>query len=295
MIDGGLSSALAEQGHDLSDHLWTARLLTDEPEAIVQAHLAYLRAGAQILITASYQASVDGFVAAGLGQREAARLIGSATTLAREARQRFEAEGGEASAVLVASSVGPYGAVLADGSEYRGDYAIDHGGLVAFHRDRLSLLVASEPDLLAMETIPSIAEARALVEALADHPDARGWITFSCRSAGETCAGDRIEDAVAVATSSSQVVAVGVNCTAPTYVEGLLRRAATATDRPLVVYPNSGQVWDADAKQWRGVPFDLASGGAVERWQAAGAAMIGGCCGVGPAAIADLARVMNGR
>jgi homocysteine S-methyltransferase len=295
VIDGGLSTALVEQGHDLSDHLWTARLLADQPEAIVAAHLAYLHAGADIIITASYQASVAGFVAAGFDAREAGRLVGLATTLAIDARRRFElVEPAAARRVRVAASVGPYGAVLADGSEYRGDYAIDHDGLVAFHRERLALLVASEPDLLAVETIPSAAEARAVVEALADHPGATAWITFSCRSGHETCAGDAIEDAVAIATSSPQVVAVGVNCTAPGFVEELLRRAASMTERPLVTYPNSGQTWDSRAKQMLGEPLDLTADGAVHRWQAAGASYIGGCCGIGPETIARLARTIRG-
>ena len=289
VIDGGLSSALAEMGHDLSDHLWTARLLADQPEAIVAAHLAFLHAGAEVLITASYQASVAGFVAAGFTDPEARRLVGLATSLAIEARERFELlEPAAARGIRVAASVGPYGAVLADGSEYRGDYQLDHAGLVAFHRERLALLVASGPDLLAMETIPSAREARALVEALADHPKARGWITFSCRSGSETCAGDRFEDAVAIATSSPQIAAVGVNCTAPSHVEELLQRAASVTDRPLVAYPNSGQAWDAHERRWLGEPFDLAAGGAVQRWAAAGAELIGGCCGIGPDAIAAL-------
>jgi len=296
VIDGGLSTALVEQGHDLSDHLWTARLLADQPEAIVAAHLAYLHAGADIIITASYQASVSGFVAAGFDAAEAGRLVGLATTLAIDARQRFElVEPAAARRVRVAASVGPYGAVLADGSEYRGDYAIDHEGLVAFHRERLALLVASGADLLAIETIPSAAEASAVIEALAGHPHASGWITFSCRSGSETCAGDRIEDAVALATTSSQVTAVGVNCTAPGHVEELLRRAATVTDRPLVTYPNSGQTWDSEAKQMLGEPLDLGTDGAVQRWQRAGATFIGGCCGIGPEAIARLARTVHGR
>ncbi|MGD9705435.1 MAG: homocysteine S-methyltransferase [Acidimicrobiia bacterium] len=288
VLDGGLSTALQAHGHDLDHDLWTARLLHDEPEAIVEAHLAYLRAGARIIITSSYQASIDGFVRHGHTRREARELIRRTTELAVEARRRH----GDPS-VLIAASVGPYGAVLADGSEYSGEYGLLRDELSAFHRERLAVLVGTGPDLLACETIPSAFEAGVLVDALAAWPDASTWMTFTCRDDAMTASGDRIEAAVAVAVSSPQVVAVGVNCTAPQHVEGLLQRIVCVTDRPFVVYPNSGQTWEPARNRWVGAPIDITAGGQVERWRALGATLIGGCCGVGPEAIAALAGTVS--
>jgi homocysteine S-methyltransferase len=288
VIDGGLSTALQEAGHDLDHDLWTARLLADDPEAIAEAHLAYLRAGARVLITSSYQASVEGFCRHGHSPARAAELITLTTDLARRAQQRH----GDPS-VLIAASVGPYGAVLADGSEYGGHYDLSPEALAEFHRERLALLIPSQPDLLACETIPSASEAGVLVDALAAWPGATAWLTFTCRDDATTCAGDRIEEAASVVASSPQVVAVGVNCTAPQHVARLLERIAGVTDLPLVAYPNSGQTWDPSHNRWLGPPIDVRAGGHVAEWRSRGVAVIGGCCGIGPAAIGELAEALS--
>jgi homocysteine S-methyltransferase len=277
ILDGGLSTALSEQGYDLSHPLWTARLLSENPGAIVAAHTAFLDAGAEVLITSSYQASVDGFVRNGATADEARTLLQSTTRLARQAV-------GDRSAV-VAASVGPYGAVLADGSEYRGDYALSNGELVVFHRDRVRLLAETEPDWWACETIPTAAEAVAMGLALSAVRRLPTWMTFTCRSGTHTFGGDRIEDAVTAALSACDLTAVGVNCTAPGFVPELLERMRRVTDLPLVAYPNSGQSWNADNKVWFGDPGTAD----VTAWIAAGAEYIGGCCGVGPSELAHLA------
>lgn len=288
VLDGGLSTALEAAGHDLDHDLWTARLLVEEPEAIVRAHLAYLEAGAEILITASYQASIAGFMSQGLSRVDAVALIGLTTELGREAVTRFLRGRSTTDAPLVAASVGPYGATLADGSEYRGDYSIGVGLLTDFHTERLEILVASGPDLLACETIPSALEAEAVLNALHRLPATPAWFSFSCRNGAETSAGDAIEDAVELVAASDRVVAVGVNCTAPALVGELLERIGRVTDLPLVAYANSGQQWDALHNCWVGPPTPADDPALLDRWLAAGARLVGACCGVGPEGIARL-------
>ena len=283
LLDGGLATELEARGHDLSDALWSARLLRDEPAAITAVHRAFLDAGAQVLTSASYQASAEGFARLGLDADEAAALLQLSVRLAQAAR-------GDRTDVVVAASVGPYGAVLAGGEEYTGDYgAITEAELERFHERRLRALLAAEPDCVACETIPRADEAAVLARVLdrLQAPDA--WISFSCRDDRSTSHGEPIEAAVAAATTSPRVVAVGTNCTAPEHVEALLRRARTATDLPLVAYPNSGRVWDGSARAWTEGGEHALPAATVRTWAAAGARLIGGCCGVGPAAVRELA------
>jgi homocysteine S-methyltransferase len=295
VIDGGLATQLEAAGHGLGDHLWSARLLADEPEAIVAAHLAYFRAGAQIAITASYQATFEGFAARGIGPDEAASLLRRSVELAAEARARYLAEIAPADpgSLLVAASVGPYGAYLADGSEYRGRYGLDRAALRDFHRDRLRLLWDAGPDLLACETIPDHVEVRALAD-LVDETGAAAWLALSCADGGHLRDGSPVEDAAGIAEATPGFVAVGVNCTAPEHVEELVRRIAAVTAKPIVVYPNSGEGWDAGIGRWlpaTGPDVDVA---AARTWVAAGARLVGGCCRVGPGRIAELASALAG-
>ncbi|MBL8307640.1 MAG: homocysteine S-methyltransferase [Rubrivivax sp.] len=293
VLDGALATELERRGADLRDALWSARLLIEQPGMIRAVHLDYFRAGADVATTASYQASFEGFARRGLSHEDAAALMRLSVRLACEARDQALAERAPADArpaPLVAASVGPYGAVLADGSEYRGRYGLDEAALLNFHRPRLQLLAASGADLLACETLPCIAEARALAR-LMDEAGTRGWISFSARDGGHVCEGDSIEDAVAAVQGFDSVVAIGVNCTPPQHVAELLVRARTRTAKPLLAYPNAGETWDARAKRWLPAaecahrPFeDLAMD-----WAAAGARLIGGCCRTGPAQIAALA------
>ena len=290
VLDGGLATELMAQGHDLSDQLWSARLLLTDPGAIEAAHLAYFRAGARVAISASYQASVQGFAAAGLDRDQALDLIRASVTLADRARSTFRAESGDAGPLLVAGSVGPYGAYLADGSEYRGDYDLGAAGLRAFHRPRMEALVEAGADLLAMETIPTIREAEVLV-GLLDECGATAWLSYSCRDAERTSAGEPIEAAVALA-DHPRVVAVGINCTAPRFVPGLLARAAAATATSLMAYPNGGDRWDASVRAWvadEGGQYDPAT---VTTWRQHRATWLGGCCGTRPAEIRALASAL---
>ena len=279
VLDGGLSTALEEQGADLSGALWTARLLAEEPERIAAAHRAYYRAGARVATTASYQASVEGFRAAGYD--DAAALVTRSVTVAREVRDSL----GDPD-LLVAASVGPYGAFLADGSEYRGRYGVPAARLRDFHGPRLDLLAAAGPDLLAVETIPDADEAAVLADLL-DDLGVPAWFSYSVRG-DTTSAGQPLADAYAVLAGRPWLRAAGVNCSEQHDVLGAVRAAVAATGGPAVAYPNRGGSWDATAKRWvYGDPVDL---DLVDAWVAAGAELVGGCCGTGPADIEALVR-----
>lgn len=299
ILDGGLATELEARGHDLSDELWSARLLADDPEAIRAVHRDYLEAGADGIVTASYQATVDGFVRRGRSEAEAAALLRSAVTIARDARDAFwsdpERRAGRRRP-LVAASVGPYGAARADGSEYTGDYDLDEAGLYAFHRGRFALLAAAGADLLACETIPSRAEARALARLVREHPATWAWLSFCCRDGARIADGSDFASLVAEIAPIRNLAAVGVNCTAPAHVAELVAAARAVTAKPIVVYPNSGEGWDAAARRWTGGDAapegagDFASGAAL--WRSAGAAIVGGCCRVGPREIAAIRRAL---
>ncbi|MFK4187427.1 homocysteine S-methyltransferase [Streptomyces sparsogenes] len=287
VLDGGLSNQLEAQGCDLSDELWSARLLADDPRQIEAAHAAYARAGARVLITSSYQATYQGFARRGVTEKEATGLLERSVELARRAAEG--AGGGVDRPVWVAASVGPYGAMLADGSEYRGRYGLSVEELERFHRPRIEALAAAGPDVLALETVPDAEEAEALLRAV-DGCGVPVWLSYSI--AGEhTRAGQPLREAFALAAGNDQVLAVGVNCCEPGDADRAVEIAAEATGKPVVVYPNSGEEWDARARGWRGRPtFDPAR---VKAWRDAGARLIGGCCRVGPDRIAELAAVLT--
>lgn len=295
VIDGGLATELEARGHDLTDRLWSARILLTEPEAIEEVHLAYFRAGARVATTASYQATVPGFAAAGLDSVTAVAAIARSVELARRARDRYAEESGvEASDLLVAGSVGPYGAMLADGSEYRGDYDPGPAALRDVHAPRIEALQQAGVDILALETIPTMREAAVLLD-LIEETGARAWLSYQCRDGTSTAAGEPIAEAVALAHGRRGVVAVGVNCTAPRFVPAVLAAAATATDLPLIAYPNGGDRWDPGARRW--VAAEV--GGAYEPGAVAGwadrASWLGGCCGTGPNDIQALSDALPAR
>lgn len=281
VLDGGLSNQLASAGHDLSDELWSARLLAEAPEAITEAHLAYFTAGADVAITAGYQATFEGFARRGIDHAEAARLMASSVELAREAARRAKAT----RPLWVAASAGPYGAMLADGSEYRGRYGLTRTELERFHRPRLEVLAEAAPDILALETIPDTDEAEALLHAV------RGlgvpaWLSYSIEG-GHTRAGQPLEEAFALAADAEEIIAVGVNCCAPEDVPRAVETAARVTGKPVVAYPNSGETWNARTRTWDDSPtLDPA-------FSATGARLVGGCCRVGPETITAIARSLG--
>lgn len=291
IVDGALATELERAGADLRDPLWSARVLLDEPQRIRAVHDAYFAAGADIAITATYQATFEGFAVRGLDHVAAAALMRSAVQIAidsRDASVVSRASVMNAARPLVAASVGPYGAFLADGSEYRGDYALDEDALVAWHRERFHLLAGSGADVLACETIPCGAEARAFLRLLEERPDARAWISFSARDSEHISNGERVADIATQIGQHPQVVAVGVNCTAPEFVAPLVRSARTVTDTPIIVYPNSGETYVAGEHRWSGAAACAAFVDAAQQWIDAGATIIGGCCRTTPADIAAL-------
>lgn len=288
VLDGGMSNQLASAGHDLSDELWSARLLVEHPEAITEAHLAYFEAGANVAITASYQATFEGFAKRGIRRERAAELMSLSVELAVDAAVEAKA-GGDSRPLLVAASVGPYGAMLADGSEYRGRYGLSVAELEGFHRPRIEALAATHPDVLALETIPDTDEAEALLRAVRGL-DVPAWLSYTV-AGDRTRAGQPLEDAFALAADAEEVVAVGVNCCSPDDVDGAIETAVRVTGKPVVVYPNSGETWDASARAWTGRSTFTAA--QVEGWRAAGARLIGGCCRVGPEAISAIAKALS--
>ena len=300
LLDGGLATQLEAQGADLSDRLWSARLLIEEPQAIAAAHLAFYRAGARVATTASYQATFEGFAARGIDHAAAEALLRRSVDLALEARARHLAELDRAALpapapLFVAASVGPYGAMLADGSEYRGNYGRSVAELRDFHRARLDVLADTPADVLAVETIPELQEIEAVTALLAGRPAAAAWISVTCADGARLRGGATVEEAALAAAaspasaSSPGVVAVGVNCTPPVFVEEIVARMRSVTSLPIVVYPNSGEGWDASARRWTGGASERVDASAATRWRAAGAMLIGGCCRVTPDQIAGLA------
>ena len=288
VLDGALATELERRGADLRDPLWSAKELIEAPDRVREVHLDYLRAGADVVATATYQATFEGFARRGIGADEADRLMHAAVAIARGARDEFwsdRAARADRERPLIAASIGPYGAMLADGSEYRGGYGLDRAALRAFHRPRLATLARSGADVLAFETIPSLEEALALAELLGDWPNLTAWLSFACRDGAHTAEGQPVAAAVAALDAFPQIVAIGVNCTAPRYLPELLARMASATDKPLIAYPNSGESYDAETKCWHGSADAAGFARAAAEWHRAGARVIGGCCRTGPAQI----------
>ena len=283
ITDGGLATELEARGHDLSDDLWSARLLVDAPEEIVAVHCAFFRAGASIATTASYQASFDGFAERGISRNDAVRLLRRSVELAMDARDQV---GGQR---WVAASVGPHGAALANGEEYVGRYGLSVAQLADWHRPRLEILADARADVLALETVPDTDEAEALV-GLVHELGVPSWLSYTIAGA-TTRAGQPLADAFAVAAGVPEIVAVGVNCCAPADVENAVRVAREVTGKPVIVYPNSGEEWDGERRTWIG--NGQWSADLVPRWAAAGARIIGGCCRVHPDDIAALASTLR--
>ena len=275
-LDGGLSTALENNGNKLTTSLWTGELIRTNPAQITKAHLDFINAGAQIIITSSYQLSYTGCGERGWSEDETDQALIASTQLAKNAVTQSGKD------VKVAASVGPYGASLADGSEYKGNYGVSKQVLTDFHAKRLEILISTSPDYLALETMPDTFEVEVLLDLLSDSP-IPFWLSYSCKEGNQTNAGQSFQSAVDLAESA---MAVGINCTKPELITGLLRSAKS--NKPYVVYPNSGRVWDAKNKVWIGSTAVGFSNELVNEWVDAGAEIVGGCCGIGAAEIAEL-------
>ena len=293
VIDGSMSTALEALGCDLNDSLWSAKALAESPEKVKQVHLDYFRSGADCGITDSYQATIPGLMAKGFTQQQSEDLIARSVKLFLEARQEWwdsEGKGSGRAYPLCLGAVGPYGAYLADGSEYRGNYGISEKALYDFHRRRMELLWEAGADLLLIETQPSMDEA--LIEAqIAEELGAAYWISFSCKDGSHINEGDHIRScAERLSRKHPGLQAIGVNCTPPQFVENLIRELKDSCDLPVAVYPNSGEEYDPATKTWHGSRDGMRFGDYARRWMRAGASAVGGCCRTLPSHIQEVAR-----
>ena len=295
ILDGALATELEVRGANLKHPLWSAKILAEQPELIRSVHLDYFVAGADIAITASYQATIPGLKKYGMKEKEASALLQRSVELAQEAREAFlsSPESDGRIRPLVAASVGPYGAYLADGSEYTGNYDLSLEALMDFHRPRLEALIRAKPDLFAFETIPSLLEVEALLKLLRDYPHICAWMSCSCRDGQHICDGTPFKEVVKLVNAHPQIVSVGVNCTAPGFVESLLKIARQYTDKPLVAYPNSGEGWDAKSKCWLPGAEEETLATLSPKWYAAGAKLIGGCCRTSPKDVQMIRKVLK--
>lgn len=291
VLDGGMASELEFLGADISGPLWSAHVLEDSPEKVVTVHRAYLQAGADILLTAGYQVSRQGYAEFGLDSSRADAALLRSVELACEARASFPGR-----EILIAASLGPYGAALHNGSEYHGNYNCTFAELVHFHQDRIAVLAESDADLLAFETLPSLEEARAIGEALAPWPDIAAWFCFNSpdhrAKSLQVAHGEQLRDCAGQAAGFPQTVAVGINCTQPKWPKLLIPELQRASDKPIVVYPNSGEGWDPESRCWiqtPGTASEAAFGNLAAEWLAEGASIVGGCCRTRPAHIRRVA------
>ncbi|WP_223636084.1 homocysteine S-methyltransferase [Planococcus sp. 4-30] len=296
ILDGAMATELENYGCNLNDRLWSAKVLMENPELIKKVHLDYFQAGADCAITASYQATIEGYKERGLTEEEAIGLIDKSVALAAEARDEFWSDLQDQSnrpKPLVAASVGPYGAFLSDGSEYRGDYSVSEEELIAFHKERIRVLVGAGADILACETIPCLAEAKAIVKVLKEFPDVYAWFSFSAKDEYHISDGEKIAKCAEWLDGQQQAAAIGINCSAPHLIESLINEVKSQTSKPVIVYPNSGEEYDPTSKTWgKGSSADLFTSN-TRRWHEAGAQIIGGCCRTAPEdikAIAEWAR-----
>ncbi|MFD1064886.1 homocysteine S-methyltransferase [Oceanobacillus locisalsi] len=294
LLDGALATELEKLGCNLEDPLWSARVLLDEPEKIRKVHYAYFKAGADIGITASYQASIEGFKQREISEEEAKTLIRKTVELTQQARSDYWQENADMNRPypLVAGSVGPYGAYLADGSEYVGNYGVSDRLLYDFHRPRIEALVEAGADLLAVETIPSLQEAKVVSELLQEFPDIAAWVTFTLKDAAHISEGNALKECAEILNDYSQIVALGVNCVSTELVHDAVQELKENTSKPVIIYPNSGEDYDPETKNWYGSkPMQINT--AAADWAVAGATIIGGCCRTGPEDIREIRKMIR--
>lgn len=293
IIDGGLSNELEKQGCDLNQKLWSAKFLDSNPEAIIQSHLFYLKSGAQCITSSSYQASIPGFISMGYDRAKAETLILKSIELAEEAIKRFTSSEAKNFNPLIAASIGPYGAYLSDGSEYHGNYGISDEKLKEFHLDRIKLLDLSKADFFACETIPSFQEAKVLAKIL-KKTQKQAWISFSCKDEHHINDGTPIVECAAFLSTHPNVFAIGVNCTAPTYVSGLIKSIKSVCgSKKIVVYPNSGEAYNAETKTWLGLSDPALFIEMAKEWVKLGTNIIGGCCRISPDHIKCMSEILT--
>jgi homocysteine S-methyltransferase len=291
VLDGGMATELERRGCDISGPLWSAHVLETAPDRIAQVHLDYLRGGADCISTVSYQVSAKGYAELDRPAADAAKALRESIAIAEAAREEYRRESNRP--VFIAASLGPYGAALHNGAEFHGRYDIDFNDLVAFHAERLSVIAETNVDLVALETVPSLEEAHAIASALARFPEIRAWVSFTCKDEEHVAHGERFADCVAALEQVAQVVGVGVNCTAPHLIKSLITQAKSVTSRPVFVYPNSGELWDATNRRWYGNSSVAGFAELARTWYLVGAHAVGGCCRTTPAHIRAVREVFD--
>jgi homocysteine S-methyltransferase len=284
VLDGAMATELERRGFNLDGPLWSAHVLESSPEAIAAVHRDYLEAGADCLLTASYQVSAEGFAQIGRNPEDAARHAANAlrasVAIAEKVRRDYQATSPRR--IWIAASLGPYGAMLHNGAEYHGNYHCSFDALVGFHSRRIAVLAHTNADLVAFESIPSLEEARAILAALRSYPDLPVYLSFTCRDGIHVSHGETLRACAELLDEQPQVVGIGINCTAPELIAGLVGELAQLTSKPIIVYPNSGEQWDPVHHCWRGDGQIQQFGELAQRWKSAGAQWIGGCCRTGP-------------
>jgi homocysteine S-methyltransferase len=295
VLDGAMATELERRGFDLDGPLWSAHVLESSPQAISAVHRDYLDAGADCLLTASYQVSAQGFEKIGRSPREAAtdaaNALRASVTIADEVRKEYQA--GLPRRIWIAASLGSYGAMLHNGAEYHGNYHCSFEELVEFHRPRIAVLAQTDADLLAFESIPSLEEAEAILVALRARPDLPVYLSFTCRDGTHVSHGETLRTCGELLDKQPQVVGIGVNCTAPELIDSLVGELARVTSKPIIVYPNSGEQWDAVHHCWHGDGQTQEFAELAQRWKNAGAQWIGGCCRTGPEHVRAVANLFH--
>jgi len=296
VLDGGMATELERKGFNLDGPLWSAHVLESSPETIATVHREYLEAGADCLLTASYQVSAEGFREIGFDIQAAAKAAAdslcASVSLADKVRSEYQA--GSPRKIWIAASLGPYGAMLHNGAEYHGNYDCSFEDLVGFHGRRIAVLAQTNADFFAFESIPSLEEARAILAALQPYPDLAAYLSFTCRDGIHVSHGETLRACAELLDAQPQVIGIGVNCTAPELISSLIGELAKVTSKPVIVYPNSGEQWDAMHRCWQGDGQIQAFGDLAGRWRGAGAQWIGGCCRTGPEHVRAVAQVWRG-
>ena len=296
ILDGGFATELEKKGYNLNGRLWSAKIISEAPGAVRDVHLSYLEAGADCIISSSYQATVPGFISAGYSRKEAAGLIGRSVELAHEAIEIFL--GSKPSmenrpAPFVAASAGCYGAYLADGSEYRGDYHLEIEDYKSFHRERVDILAGAGAEIIAFETFPSMEEAAAVAELMDDYNDIRYWIVFTVKDSVSTSHGDNFKDCIKLLHGRKNIIAAGINCSPPELISPVLDTLDAELKKNFAVYPNSGEHFYTDCSCWEDDPSASDYYTLTGEWYSRGAKLIGGCCRTGPSDIAKIKRYRN--
>ncbi|KES19842.1 Homocysteine/selenocysteine methylase (S-methylmethionine-dependent) [Gilliamella apicola SCGC AB-598-B02] len=294
IIDGALASELQRRGCDLNDSLWSAKVLIEQPELIQQVHYDYFKAGADCAITASYQATPMGFAQKGIELEESIKLIKTSVKLAQQAKMQYLNDIKQDKALLIAGSVGPYGAYLANGSEYTGDYQLSESEFIAFHKDRVTALIDAGVDILACETMPSFLEIKALVKLIQQFPIVNCWFSLTLKDQQHISDGTPLTEVIEYLNSIEQIVSVGINCIALEKVTPALEVLSKLTSKPLIVYPNSGEQYDPTTKQWhKNHHHNCTFANQLDTWIKLGAKLIGGCCQTTPEDIVEIHQLLN--